>query len=394
MVVKTICFGFDGICCDMSFYIPDLPKYSHLTIKHPFIKPVLKCLLEEKSDCELQFESTQLGFESFFDCIYMLSEIAKRKTTHIGANSAIETVTAINLMKEPSYPVELTKVHFLGNFSPEVSRKIPKDQRIESMFLEHANTSKTSYIPISIILPYEGKRGIISFAGIPPIRRVESLKAYLKNKAAVIARMSPDMMAILGTTNVYATTADFNDFELLNPYLQLPNSLVDLGGTIGWDYERQKRFYQLAEQAKIVIGNDDEFRAWYNLKFHEAIQEADPLTLYKMATKLRMKNQILVCHTKRYQFVLGLDLAERGVVKDCMNFANKATIVKTNENAFPTAKQVSEADLKENKLLLPELLLANAITTRSIDVQIQNPVGLGDVWSCTFCLGLLSQGIL
>jgi hypothetical protein len=394
MVVKTICFGFDGICCDMSFYIPHLAKYSDLTIKHPFIKPVLNCLLEEKSDCELQFESTQLGFESFFDCVYTLSEIAEKKTTHIGANSAIETVTAINLMKDPSYPIDLTKVYFLGNFSPEVSRKVPKDQRIESMFLEHANTSKTSYIPISIILPHEGKRGIISFAGIPPIRRVESLKPYLKNTATTVEKMRPNLVAILGTTNVYATTENYADFNLLDPYLQLPTALVDLGGTIGWDFERQKRFYQLAEEAKIIMGNDDEFRAWYNFKFREAIQETDPLTLYKMANKLRMKNQILVCHTKRYQFVLGLDLAQRDVVKDCMNFANKTTVVKTTANSFPTAKQVSEADLEENKLSLPELLLANTIATRSIDVQIQNPVGLGDVWSCTFCLGLLSQGIL
>jgi len=351
-------------------------------------------LLTKKSDCELQFESTQLGFESFFDCIYTLSDLAEKKTTYVGANTAIETVTAMNLLREPAYPIAPSKIYFLGNYAPEIASKIPKEQRLESLFLEHANQIKTSYIPISIIIPYKGKRGIISFAGIPAIRRVENLKAYLKNKAAVIAKMNPDLVAILGTTNVYATTENYNDFDLLTPYLHMRNSLVDLGGTIGWEFERLKRLYQILEQTKIVIGNDDEFRAWYNFKYGETIQNSDPRTLYNMTLKLRMKNQILICHTKRYQFVLGLDIADKEIVKDCMNFANKATVVKTNAKAFPTAKQITEVPLTQNKIPLPELLLANAIVTRSIDVNIQNPVGLGDVWSCTFCIGLLSQDIL
>jgi uncharacterized Fe-S cluster-containing MiaB family protein len=113
-----------------------------------------------------------------------------------------------------------------------------------------------------------------------------------------------------------------------------------------------------------------------------------------MAAKLRKRDQILVCHTKVYQFVIGLESANNEIIKDCMNFANKATVVKTNLDAFPTAKQVQDATLTQNSLELPELLESSAIVTRSIDQKIANPVGLGDVWSCTFCLGLLSQNIL
>jgi hypothetical protein len=34
MAPKTICFGFDGICADMSFYISDLPKHQWLRHCH------------------------------------------------------------------------------------------------------------------------------------------------------------------------------------------------------------------------------------------------------------------------------------------------------------------------------------------------------------------------
>ncbi|MFX1296010.1 MAG: hypothetical protein ACFFD2_14315 [Promethearchaeota archaeon] len=396
MAVKTICFGFDGICCDISFYIQNLPRYRpELSIKYPFLEPVFNILLaDQPEDCELQFESTMLGFETFFDCIYTLTNISQKKTTYVGSNAAIETVTTMNLLKDPVYPVNFTKVFFLGNYSDDVSQKLPKEQRLEPVSLEHANYVKTSYIPISIIIPYRGKRGIISFGGIPAIRRIENLRSYLKNIVSVVNGLNPDLMAIIGTTNVYATTPDYNDFSLLKPFLNLKCSLVDLGGTIGWEYDRLKRFYQILEKTKIIIGNDDEFRSWYSFKFGISIDASDPLTMYKITSKLRGKNQILICHTKYYQFVLGLESADREIVKDCMNFANKTTVVKTNMGAFPTAKQVAEVSLKEKSVQLPELLVANAIVTRSIDQEIINPVGLGDVWSCTFCLGLLSQNIL
>ncbi|MHA1650354.1 MAG: hypothetical protein ACTSYB_09175 [Candidatus Helarchaeota archaeon] len=396
MPPRTICFGFDGICCDMSFFIPELPKYkSELCIKYPFLKPILELLLAERpEDCELQLESTGFGFETFFDCIYSLSEISSQKTTHIGANTAIETVTAINLLKDPAYPIDFTKVYFLGNYNSDIFRKLPKDQRIDSVYLEYANYVKTSYIPISIIIPYREKRGIISFGGIPSIRRIESLRPYLKKLSSIIQKLNPDLMALLGMTNVFATTEDFNDFKLVDPFLELRYSLIDLGGTISWEYNRLEQFYQMVEKAKIVIGNDEEFRSWYNFKYGESITAHDPLTLYKMTNKLRKKDQILVCHTKSYQFVLGLESTDEETVKDCMNFANKATVIKTDLNTFPTAKEVQEVSLQENTIPLPELLVANAIVTRSIDKKIINPVGLGDIWSCTFILGLLSQNLL
>jgi len=89
---------------------------------------------------------------------------------------------------------------------------------------------------------------------------------------------------------------------------------------------------------------------------------------------------------------LGLDNKE--IVRDCMNFANRATVVKTEINTYPTAKQVAEMPLNEKLIHLPEIIEAEAAVTRSIDKEITNPVGLGDLWSCSFNLGLLSQNVL
>ncbi|TFG05219.1 MAG: hypothetical protein EU536_02615 [Promethearchaeota archaeon] len=395
MVANTICFGFDGICADMSFIIPNLPKYrGELLIKYPFLEPIFELLLAEPpQDCELQFENTEMGFETFFDCIFSLGEIAQKKTTHIGGNAAIETVTAINLLLDPIYPIDLARVNFLGNHSTDVTKKLPKEQQIAPRFLEYANTIKTNYIPISIIIPYRERRGIISFGGLPSLRRIESLRAYLKNMGETIGKIKPALLAILGATNVYATTTNFSDFKLLNPFLKLPNTAIDLGGTVGWSYDRLKRFYDILDDVKIVMGNDDEFRAWYNFKFNQTIQDSDPLTIFKLAEKLRKEDQIAVCHTQYYQFVLGID-SNQDIVQDCMNFANKATVVKTELNSFPTAKQVAETDLQVKELKLPEIMETNAIVARSFDKEIANPVGLGDVWSCSFNLGLLSQKII
>ena len=246
----------------MSYFIPDLPKYrSELLIKFPFLEPVFNLLCaEQPEDCELQFESTEFGFETFFDCIFTLNEIAQKKTTYIGGNAAIETVSAMNLLKDPVYPIDFTRVYFLGNFSMDVSQKLPKEQRIASALLEHANQVKTSYIPLSIIIPYNEKRGIISFGGLPGIRRVDTLRPYLKNLVPLIQKLDPDLMAILGATNVYATTMNFNDFKLLDPFLGLKNSAIDLGGNVGWGFDRLTEFYKVVEKAKMVIGNEYEFR--------------------------------------------------------------------------------------------------------------------------------------
>ncbi len=200
-------------------------------------------------------------------------------------------------------------------------------------------------------------------------------------------------MAIVGATNVFATTNEFNDFNLFDPFLRLRCSSLDLGGTVGWGYERLKRLYQMLDKAIIVVGNDDEFKAWYNFKYRENIRDSDPLTIFKMVAKLRKNNQIAICHTQYYQFVLGIE-ENKDVVRDCMNFANRAAVVKTEMNAFPTAKEVAEGPLMEKSMTLPTMLEASAIVTRSIDKEIINPVGLGDVWSCSFYIGLLSQNIL
>ena len=77
-----------------------------------------------------------------------------------------------------------------------------------------------------------------------------------------------------------------------------------------------------------------------------------------------------------------------------MNFANRATVVKTEMNAYPTAKQVADMPLKEKSISLPSVLEAETIVSRSIDKEITNPVGLGDLWSCSFNIGLISQNIL
>ncbi|MHA1264069.1 MAG: hypothetical protein ACTSRS_02440 [Candidatus Helarchaeota archaeon] len=394
MPMKTICFGFDGICADMSFIIPDLPKYQEeLIIKYPFLEPIFDLLLaEQPQDGELQFETTEMGFETFFDLIFTLNEISHQKTTRIGANAAIETVTALNLINAPVYPIKATRIYFLGNYSTEVSQKLPKEHQIFQTCLDYANQVKTSYIPISIILPYHNKRGIISFAGMPNIRRVETLRTYLQTLGGKIKDLNPDLMAIVGATNVYATTTNFDDFKLLNPFLNLRNTLIDLGGTIGWSNERLKHFYELVNHVKLVMGNDDEFRAWYNFKFNESIQSSDPLTIFKISQKLRKENQILVCHTAKYQFVIGIE-ENQDIVRDCMKFANQATVVKSEMEAFPTAEQVIQMPLKESSIHLPAILEKETIFTRSVDKEIMNPVGLGDVWTASFSLGLLSQNI-
>ena len=395
MAPKTICFGFDGICVDMSFFISDLPKYrAELLIQYPWLQPIFDLLVDQGEDCELQFESTKFGFETFSDCIFKLGEISSKKTTHIGANSAIEVVTAYNLLKDPVYPIEMTKVYFLGNYSPDVFQKLPKEQRIPSIFLEYANPIKTSYIPISIIIPYKGRRGIISFGGTPSLRRIESLTTYMKTIAATAQELDPDFMALLGTTNVFATTTDFEDFDLLNPFLNLRCTGIDLGGTVGWNYELLSRFYQMLDNVKIIMGNDSEFKSLYEFKFGESCNASDPLTIYKIVNKLRKEDQIAICHTKNYQFIIGLESADKELIKDCMRFANKAPVVKTMLNTFPTAKQVEETSLEENSFELPDILEKTAIITRSYEYEIKNPVGLGDVWTCTLFLGLLSQNIL
>ena len=121
MTPKKICFGFDGICADMSFFIEDLPKYqADLLIKYPWLRPIFDLLIQKGEDCELQFESTNFGFETFSDCIFKLTEISQKQTTHVGANSAIETVTASNLLKDLVYPIDAAKVYFLGNYSNDV----------------------------------------------------------------------------------------------------------------------------------------------------------------------------------------------------------------------------------------------------------------------------------
>lgn len=395
MMVKTICFGFDGICADMSFFISDLPRYrSELLIQYPWLQEIFDLLIDQGEDCELQFESTKFGFETFFDCIFKLGEISSKKTTHVGANSAIEAVTAFNLLRDPVYPIDLTKIYFLGNYSPSIFQKLPKEQRIPSIFLEYANQVKTSYIPISIIIPYKGRRGIISFGGIPSLRRIETLNTYMKTIATTTQELDPDFMALLGTTNVFATTTNFDDFNLLDPFLNLRCAGIDLGGTVGWDYNRLNRFYQMLDNVKIIMGNDSEFKSLYEFKFGEPCNASDPLTIYKVVNKLRKEDQIAICHTKNYQFIVGLESADKELIKDCMRFANKATVVKTILNTFPTAKQIEETPLEESSFELPDLLEQTAMITKSNEYEIKNPVGLGDVWTCTLLLGLLSQNVL
>ena len=78
-------------------------------------------------------------------------------------------------------------------------------------------------------------------------------------------------------------------------------------------------------------------------------------------------------------------------MESALLFAGKAASYRAQTGTFPTAAQVAAAQFpvsaegQEQITNLPEDFLA--VSGYTIDVR--NPVGLGDTWTCSFSLSLL-----
>jgi hypothetical protein len=387
--MKRICVGFDGMCADVSV-IGLGPSLDAIKTKWPVIAPLMDSL-KKGMDEELTCEGSGIDEATFQRIVEDLKSLPKIATdVHIGANTALELVTATNLLAGTSPPVADTTVDYLGFYSPRTLARVP--EKIPEAALANAQAVADSEA-VSLIMPHGGKRVILSFGGNPPVRSISpKFRAYLQNDAPrYFAAKKPAMLILVGT-GVTWSAAKKDDFALLSGVIRAAHDsgarvLLDLSGMGSWSDAALKDYFAIVETADILSMNEGELGVYFSRKTGTKAPGTDAASLARMVKAVVKPGQGFLVHTPLFQLALGI----AGPVKAALDFAGKAASCRATTGRFPTAADaaaaafaVSEKGRAEVATVPPEFIAAPGYA-----IEVRNPVGLGDTWTCSFVLALL-----
>jgi hypothetical protein len=388
--MKRVGIGLDGMCSDVSLL--DLTE-EHLNeiLDREILPPELIWSLKEDRDEELTCEGLGFDENEFSDIYKNIINFSKDKKirldAHIGANCALEVVTAANLLCDDSVQINKTKIDYLGFWSPKTMKRVP--ERIPEGFLRHAQKVENSEA-ISLIIPFKGRRSILSFGGNPPIRILSNeLRSYLRSEVInYVKEKKPNLLIIVGTAVAWSS-AQKNDFELLEEIIRDCKRvqtlvLCDLGGLGTWSHEFLHSYFKVLSKADILSMNESELMIYYR-----EWTEKEPLTtsakdLSSMVREVIKEGQGFLVHTPGFQFSYGLE----GPICQSLEFAGKAASYRASHREFPSASQVMNSNFPISITGVSEIKgLPNDFTgVPGYSVTVKNTVGLGDTWTCAFGL--------
>ena len=381
--------GFDGMCADVSI-LNIGPHLEAIAGRYPKLAPLTESLKAGRDE-ELTCEAEGIAPEEFLEILSYLQELpAVTVDVHIGANCALEAVTAARLLEDPHRPVKPVEVDYLGFWSPRTLERVPES--IPSEFLTQAEPVSDSEA-ISLILPHKGKRAILSFGGAPPVRSLSpKLKDYLTNRVpSYLKESAPDMLIVVGTACTFSA-AESEDFALLERIIgtaqaQGTKVLVDLGGLGSWKDEALRAYFASLSAADILSMNESELQVYYEKKTGRPPLGVTARECAAMVEAVSGPRQGFLVHTPHFQLAKGIEPQE--AVKEALGFAGKAATLRGARGSFPTACEVAQSELplsdKADLQGLPEGFIAQA----GYAAEVTNPVGLGDTWTCSFVLSYL-----
>ncbi len=387
--MKRICVGFDGMCADVSV-IGLGPSLDAIKARWPVIAPLMDSL-KGGMDEELTCEGSGIDEKTFQGILEALKAFPGVTTdVHIGANTALELVTATNLLAGKAPPLADTAVDYLGFYSPRTLARVP--EKIPTAALANAREVADSEA-VSLIMPHGGKRVILSFGGNPPVRSVSAkFRAYLKDEAPrYFAAKKPDMLILVGT-GVTWSAAKKDDFALLSGVIRAAHEhgakvLLDLSGMGSWSDAALKDYFAIVETADILSMNEGELGVYFGRKTGVKAAGTDAASCARMVKAVVRPGQGFLVHTPLFQLALGV----QGPVKAALEFAGKAASCRATTGKFPSAAEVNAAKFtvadnarKEVAAVPPEFLAMPGYA-----IEVRNPVGLGDTWTCSFVLALL-----
>lgn len=394
-MTAPLTIGFDAMCADISL-LNIGPHLDAVREAFPALRPLMDPLARG-IDEELAAENLGIGpgeLQAMLDRLGALEGV--EVDVHIGANAALEIVTAQGLLADPAHPIRPTDVFLLGNTSAKVLDRVPEAIRPE--ILRHAEPIDAE--ALSIIFPHGGKRVILSYGGDPPLRRLaDPLRGYLRDRLpAILDEIKPGISLLVGTTCTWAT-ADADDFGLLEETIAAVKrtgalTLLDLGGIGGWSPESRRLYFDAIAGADLVFCNEDELARLYEDRTGRAPLRRGAPEVAAMAGAVARDGQAFVVHTPTFQVALGLP--EAAVC--AMDFASRTAAVRASEGVFPSARQVADAPLaiapagEAERERMPRV--GDAIAAAAYGAEARNTVGLGDTWTASFILAALGLGIL
>ena len=387
--MTRISIGFDGMCADVSVLGLD----DHLTTiarKWPVLAPLMD-KLAAGSDEELTCAGSGIDAETFNAILADLRALrGARVEEHIGANCALEAVTAANLLADRCAPIVDAAFDILGFWSPRTLARVP--EKVPESTLSHAVRIGDSEA-VSLIIPYKGKRAILSFGGEPPVRTLSpELRRYLaQDVPRYFARETPALHLLVGTASTWSA-AEPEDFRLLADVIQAAQDhgvqvLLDLGGLGSWRDAALADYFAVVAHADILGMNESELAAYYTRKTGEPSRGDDAAALCAMVAALARPGQKFLVHTPHFQIAYGF---EEPIV-EALRFAGKAAAYRAQVGAFPTAVQTAAADFPVSARGTEEIraVPAGFQAAAGYQVEVRNPVGLGDTWTCTCALSFL-----
>jgi hypothetical protein len=391
--MKRIAIGFDGMCSDISL-CSLTEKHLDEILNRGILPSQLILSLKQDRDEEMTCEGLGITKKEFLEIYKNISEISGITfDIHIGANCALETVTAANLLRSDLAPENETMIDYLGFWSPETLRQVP--EKIPQDFLSHARKIKNSEA-ISLIIPFEGRRSILSFGGDPPIRVLsKELRSYLQSEVAnYIMKEKPNLFIIVGTAVTWSS-ANENDFRLLDKILDNcqragTRILCDLGGLGTWSHESLNNYFDVLSKADILSMNESELKIYYRERTGREPLTTSARDLSIMVKEVINEGQGFLVHTPCFQFSYGLD----GPIYQSLLFAGKAASYRAQNGEFPSATQVKNSNFRISRKGSREIRDLpkdfHGVAGYSVD-DIKNTVGLGDTWTCAFGLSYLGS---
>jgi len=381
--------GFDGMCSDVS--ISGLgDSLGRIKKEIPELAPLMESL-EAGRDEELTCQAEGIGPETFYGIIEKLESYpGAEKEVHIGANCALEAVTAANLLRDRVPPAAEAAIDYLGFWSPLTLKRVP--EKIPQDFLSRAREISDSEA-VSLIIPHSGKRVILSFAGKPPVRCLSpELRRYMeKSVLGYFSESAPDLQIVVGTATTWSA-AEGGDFELLERIIAEARKagtkiLFDLGGLGSWSRDALKTYFDILSTADVLSMNESELGVYYETRTGNAPLGTGPAELARMVEAVIRPGQGFLVHTPLFQMATGLE----GPVEEALAFAGKTASYRGSTGVFPTAREVAEADLpvsEEGREAIKRIPSSFAAVP-GYRVEVTNPVGLGDTWTCSFVLSYL-----
>ncbi|HNR98147.1 MAG TPA: hypothetical protein PKX48_00855 [Planctomycetota bacterium] len=387
--MQRLCVGFDGMCADVSV-LGLGPHIDAIRAEWPVIAPLMDSLARGLDE-ELTCEGSGIDEPTFQGILESLKAYPGATVdVHIGANTALELATASNLMRAPAAPITATTLDYLGFWSPRTLARVP--EKLPQAALKNARAVEDSEA-VSLIMPHGGKRAILSFGGNPPVRSMSAaFRAYLRDEVPrYFAAARPGLLILVGTGVTWSAAAK-GDFALLAGIIAAAHKngarvLLDLSGMGSWSDAALRDYFAIVATADILSMNEGELAVYFGRKTGAEPPGLDAASLAAMVRAVVRPGQGFLVHTPDFQLALGID----GPVDAALRFAGKAATYRAATGRFPTALEVNAATFPisgKGRAALAAVPQGFAAVP-GYTVEVRNPVGLGDTWTCSFALALL-----